>query len=702
MKSTSEELVEQLVARLIERQSKDPQNDLDRILSELPEVDDREAIREASLHRYSRTVSGSGTIPVSSRRDDELPELEGYHVIDCIGRGGMGSVYEAYQQSTGRRVAVKFMLAPLESSETSRRRFEREVELVARLEHPNIVSIIDSGIHAGQYFFVMEFVEGQTLDAAMPRGECSTRAALAILCEIATTVDYAHQRGVLHRDLKPSNIVIGKDGKPHLLDFGLAKALDDFDPQRMDASLSRPGDLVGTLGYMSPEQSRGLTSAVSVRSDVYSLGAITYELLTGELPVRVDGELVDILSGIRDLEPARPSSIRTNCDADVDAILLKALAKQPEQRYATAGEFAADIERYLQGLPIYARPISGVARSWRWVRRHRAISSITGAAIAIVLTVVAVSFLRISDARYTAESVNKALQTMFLMVDPDAAGGDVMSIPRFLDEVSHWLDSGAAGPPAVEAEMRGTLGKMYLKLGQSMARQAELQFKKVLEILKRTGGSDASIAAAQIGLAAARWNMGQYPEAEAIYRSAHELRKGLFPTESVEIAEVRHHLATCLDSEGRHEEAAELFELALATRIRLLGEENEETAATHIFFAICLDRLGRTKEAVVHTKSAVDAVEGIYGTHHWRVVRGIRLLAIQLQKIGDLKGAEAQLARAAEGFAKLYGEDSADAVNTRKQLDHVRELINSTDTTLDSTGGNTPSADSVEEPKQEK
>ena len=696
MKSPSEELVEQLVARLIERQSKDPQNDLDRILSELPDVDDREAIREASLHRFSRTMSSSGAKTFASQANNELPELEGYHVIDCIGRGGMGSVYEAYQQSTGRRVAVKFMLAPLESSETSRRRFEREVELVARLEHPNIVSIVDSGIHAGQYYFVMEFVEGQTLEAAMPRGECDILTTLSILREIATTVDYAHQRGVLHRDLKPSNIVISSDGKPHLLDFGLAKALDDLDPQRMDATLSRPGDLVGTLGYMSPEQSRGLTSAVSVRSDVYSLGAIAYELLTGKLPVRVDGELVEILSSIRDLEPARPSSIRTGCDADTDAILLKALAKQPEQRYATAGEFAADIERYLEGLPILARRISGLARSWRWVRRHRAISAITGAAIVVVLTVVTVSFVRITDARYTAESLNKAMQTMFLMVDPDAAGGDSMSIPRFLDEVSNWLDSGAAGPPAVEAEMRGTLGRMYLKLGPSMARQAESQFEKVLAILEQTPGSDPGIATARIGLAASRWNMGQFEEAESIYRSAYELRKSLFPIESVEVAEVRHHLATCLDSEGRHEEAAELFRQALATRIRSLGEVHEETAATHIFFAICLDRLGRTDEAVIHTKAAVDAVERLYGPHHWRVVRGVRLLAHQLQKVGDLRGAESQWARAADGFAKLYGDDSVDAENSRKQLVRVREMIGANGGAVESASRETTSAEAGE------
>lgn len=670
MKSSSVELVNKIVAKLAGRTG-DVETELDKVLGEFTDVEDRAALRRLTLQRLTQSMHPNSAESAQDSNDGSFPTLEGYDIIDCVGRGGMGSVYEAYQQSTGRRVAVKFMLAPLQASQTSRRRFEREVELVARLEHPNIVSILDSGIHAGQYYFVMEYVEGATLDAAIPRGECDTAKCLSIVRNIAQTVDYAHQRGVLHRDLKPSNVILDKADTPHLLDFGLAKALDDIDPERLEATLSRPGDLVGTLGYMSPEQSRGMSQAISVRSDVYSLGAIAYEMITGRLPVRIDGELVDVLSGIRDIEPQRPSSIRPDCNADIDAILLRALAKSPDHRYATAGEFAADIERHLSGLPIHARRISGFARSWRWILRHRAISTITGLALITVLTVSIVSFVRVSSARHRAESLNLAMQTMLLKVDPDSAGGQEMSIPRFLDDVANWLDTGAGGPPDVEAEVRETLGKMYLKLGPSAAKQAEAQFQRELLLLEENHGDSADIARATMWVGAAWWNEGKFAEAEGQYRRALEMRSRLFPKDSIEIAEVLHHLATCLDNEGRHSDAESLFKQALNTRIRLLGESNEETAATHIFYGLCLDKMGRTKEAIEQTRAAVDAVEKLYGASHWRVVHGIKQLAVLLTRNGDLAEAEVQWQRAVDGFTRLYG---ADAPRTRNAIEELAAL----------------------------
>ncbi len=690
MKSSSDELVTRIIARLSQRRVENPLAALDDVLNEFPEITDREATLRASLQRMSMTMSRGGSAAMASEEAAVLPELEGYHIIDCIGRGGMGSVYEAYQQSTGRRVAVKFMHAPLEASERSRRRFEREVELVARLEHPNIVSIVDSGVLAGQYFFVMEYVEGRTLDEAMRGGEASINECLGIVCEIAKTVDYAHQRGVLHRDLKPSNIVLDDQKQVHLLDFGLAKALDSGGETDVDASLSRPGDLVGTLGYMPPEQARGLTQFVSVRSDVYSLGAITYELVTGKLPVSVVGELTDILIGIRDREPARPSSVRPACDADIDAILLKALAKEPERRYATAAEFAADIERYLEGRPILARRISGAARAWRWVRRHRAISSITAAALATILTVTSVSFVRISMARDRAEQLNETLAAMLLMVDPDSAGGQEMSVPRFLDEAARWLDSDAGAPPDVEAMVRETLGRMYLKLGPSAAQRAEAQFTEELRLWREHGGSDAQIASATMWIAAAWWNQRRFQEAEAQYLRARDMRMKLFPVESLEVAEVQHHLAACLDNMGRHDEAADLFKSVLATRVRLLGEAHEETAASHIFYGLCLDKLGQTGEAIAQTRAAVKAVETIYGPDHWRVVRGVRQLARLLQKHGDLEAALIEWQRAAEGLSKLLGPDHQDVLEAERELAALRARVKSENSP--SLSGEPPSA----------
>ena len=196
----------------------------------------------------------------------------GYDVVRQVGKGGQGVVYEAVQRATKRTVAIKAMRGGVFITARERTRFQREVEFAARLQHPNIVSVLDSGIHQGRDFFVMEFVEGARIDQVESPGKSSVRETLGLMAEVCDVVDYAHQRGVLHRDLKPSNIIIDERRQPHILDFGLAKAMDPAASSAGGITISEPGQILGTLGYMSPEQSRGQFEQMSVRSDVYSLG----------------------------------------------------------------------------------------------------------------------------------------------------------------------------------------------------------------------------------------------------------------------------------------------------------------------------------------------------------------------------------------------------------------------------------------------
>lgn len=316
------------------------------------------------------TASGRDSASWSGGAEFQPLHIRGYRLLSELHRGGQGIVYQAIQESTHRKVAIKVPLEAPAPSSASQKRFAREVELVAQLQHPNIVSIFDSGVTSdGRRYFVMDYIRGLRLREHVQRNHLTLEAALALFCNVCRAVHHAHQRGIVHRDLKPGNVVVTNDGVVKVLDFGLAKSLT---PDALTA-VSTSGEFVGTLAYTSPEQVRGQSRDVDQRSDVYSLGVMLYELLTGRLPVTASGELATTVEQICRGEPVPPgeawspeSGIVRECDsvaqrtlnpfdADLETIVLKPLAKEPSRRYATAEELAADLERYLAGEPIAAR-----------------------------------------------------------------------------------------------------------------------------------------------------------------------------------------------------------------------------------------------------------------------------------------------------------------------------------------------------------
>jgi serine/threonine protein kinase len=335
--------------------------------------------------------------------------FEGYKIISEIGAGGGGTVWRAFQLSTQRHVALKVLAARAFTSEKARLRFEREVELTARLEHPNIARIYDSGLNRGVYYYAMELFEGEHLNKHIKYYQLSQRDTLELIYAVCQAVQYAHQRGVIHRDLKPSNVIVTPDGQPHIVDFGLAKALGE---SKEGMTVSIDGQVTGTPAYMSPEQAAGHLDAIDTRTDVYSLGAILYHVLTGRWPCDLSGSYFQVLKSIQEQDPVRPSRIVPDFDTDIEAILLKALAKNPDERYQSASEFAHDIRCWLDGLPILARSVDTIYLLKKFMLRHRAATVIAASLLVIILATTYISLHSYTRARAEIRDLQRSQQIL--------------------------------------------------------------------------------------------------------------------------------------------------------------------------------------------------------------------------------------------------------------------------------------------------
>lgn len=404
-----------------------------------------------------------------------------YKLISLIGRGGMGVVYRAIDTRLDRTVAIK-VSSSLGMSDQSLDRFMSEARITARLAHPSIVPILDVGHHNDVTYTVTPYIEGVSLSAlSKQHTPMSIREVARIMAEIADAVHYAHEQGVLHRDIKPSNILIGEQGRPVLMDFGLAKSRSD------EASLTSEREFIGTPAYASPEQAAG-DLVLDPRSDIYSLGATLYSALTGRAPIqsRSTYETIEKLRS-ENYQPPRPHSLRPEISRDLEAICLKALQRRPERRYQTAKEMADDLRRYLQGVPVACRRLNVVERSWRWARRHWLLF----AAIALVAAGLA----------YAA--------TMLMNMPPKTAGplgpiaGELaLPWPEVVRPV-------APRPitPADHASALNDLGKLYRDLDRPA--QAEAAYRRSAALLHQLANEHTDVTAYREGLADAYHNLAE-------------------------------------------------------------------------------------------------------------------------------------------------------------------------------------------------
>jgi hypothetical protein len=291
------------------------------------------------------------------------PAVPGYEVLEELGRGGMGVVYKARQAGLGRLVALKVILAGAHAGADDRARFRAEAEAVARLQHPNVVQIHEVGERDGRPYFSLEFCPGGSLDGRLAGTPLPPPEAGRLVETLARAVHAAHRHGIIHRDLKPANVLLAEDGTPKITDFGLAKRLDG-------SGRTRSGELLGTPSYMAPEQARGQGKAVGPAADVYALGAILYECLTGRPPFRA-ATWPETLQQVSAEEPVPPRRLNAAVPRDLETVCLKCLEKEPGRRYAGARDLAEDLRRFGAGEPVKARPVGWPGRTWRWARRQR-------------------------------------------------------------------------------------------------------------------------------------------------------------------------------------------------------------------------------------------------------------------------------------------------------------------------------------------
>ncbi|CAN5477992.1 hypothetical protein BH11PLA2_BH11PLA2_17260 [soil metagenome] len=359
-------------------------------------IDVGHALDSAALQA---TEAPQETPPLLSRRKDPLPAIAGYAILAVLGRGGMGIVYKGLHLRLDRIVALK-MMAGVSVSPARRLRFLAEAEMVASMQHPNIVQLYEVGEHEGESFFTLEYCPGGNLITKYGTASLLPHTAARIVADLAKAIAYAHHSNILHRDLKPENVLLAADGTPKLTDFGLARRLDD------DAGLTATGDLLGTPAYMAPEQASPNGSTTGPAADIYGLGAILYCLLTGRPPFAAITPLAT-LQKVLHTEPEPPRMLNPTMPRDLESICLLALAKEPRHRYATAEMLAEDLERFLAGQAVLARPVPRAVQAWRWARRNRGLSLALTSSAAGLMGVTALSIVTAFTARRNAQLQNQ-------------------------------------------------------------------------------------------------------------------------------------------------------------------------------------------------------------------------------------------------------------------------------------------------------
>jgi eukaryotic-like serine/threonine-protein kinase len=618
-----------------------------------------------------------------------------YHLIQQIGQGGMGEVWLAEQkQPVRRRVAIKLIKAGMDTREVVAR-FESERQALALMDHPAIAKIFDGGsTPQGRPYFVMEYVTGLPITDYCDQHKLPVRQRLELFMAVCDGVQHAHQKAILHRDLKPSNILVGEvDGKPapRIIDFGVAKAT----AQRLtaDTMFTRLGTIVGTPGYMSPEQADSAGADVDTRTDVYSLGVVLYELLVGALPLDFSKTTPDEFARrLRDEDAPRPSTrMRTTREhssvaarnrggdgptltrqlrGDLDAIALKALEKDRARRYATPSEFAADIGRYLRNEPVQARPAGAAYRARKYIRRHRAGVAVAAAAIVLLISVAVVQgfeLRRIRRERDRADRVTEFMTGMFKVSDPSQMRGNDIRAREILDRASNQIDTGLAKDPELQAQMMHVMGNVYESLG--LYPKSEPLLRGALEIRRRTLGARAPETLKSMGsLAHVLEEESHYPEAEKLMRETLDGRRSRLGPEHRDTLTAMSELAQILNSEGRFPDAEKLNRQVLETARRVFGPQDEVITKATRNLAINQSYEGKYSDAEKGFREVLEIDTRTLGPDHPTVLGDLNYVGNSLLQQGRYADAEAMYRKTIQAKRRVLGPEHPETIKSMGNL----------------------------------
>ncbi|HEY0456200.1 MAG TPA: serine/threonine-protein kinase, partial [Verrucomicrobiae bacterium] len=556
-----------------------------------------------------------------------------YELIEEIAHGGMGVVYKARQLSLNRLVAVKMILAGKLASGLAIERFQNETEAAAQLDHPNIVPIFEVGQHDGLHYFSMKLVEGRNLAQAIGGQPMELGRAVEIMIKVARAVHYAHQRGILHRDLKPANILLGADDEPHVTDFGLAKLLEK------ETSLTQSMEIMGSPAYMAPEVAMGRAKQATTAADVYSMGAVLYEMLTGR-PSFEGESYTDILRKLVEEEPKSPRSLNRQVDPDLQTICLKCLHKDAAARYGSAEQIVQELILWKTGKPIAARAIGNGERFWRWCKRKPALAA-TGAFAALLLVVISIggpiALWRINQAKSKADlaakqavSEKKVAQTelsrsreivrflkeMLANVGPSVAlGRDTVLLREILDNTAKRITAELTNQPAIEAELRSTLATTYTDLGEYKV--AEEMLRRAITISTKLYETNSLFEADEWHqLGGVLYYQNKLSPAEAAYGRSSDIYQRLVGTNSVEMAGNISSMANLREKQDKFEEAEKLSRTALALKEKFFDRKSPDIATALCNLANLLGKLGKFEEAEKLSREAFETRQATLSTNH--------------------------------------------------------------------------------------